>query len=119
MLVHLLGFLLFLLFELVDVKNLPLERHSIHRRKSARSSKRHKKHYGVSLASVTGFEKPMIPPHIINYELPINRDRGSKKALEYAPNKCPNRFPCGCPCRWGVLNETTESIPPFLIYPLQ
>jgi hypothetical protein len=31
--------------------------------------------YGVSLSSITGFEKPMIPPHIINFDLPIDYER--------------------------------------------
>lgn len=30
--------------------------------------------YGVSLSSITGFEKPMIPPNIINFDMPINYD---------------------------------------------
>lgn len=38
-------------------------------KKDARS-----KRYGVSLSSITGFEKPMIPPRIINYDLPVNYD---------------------------------------------
>lgn len=28
--------------------------------------------FGVSLSSITGFEKPMIPPKIINFDMPIN-----------------------------------------------
>ena len=31
--------------------------------------------YGVSLSSITGFEKPIIPPKIINFDMPINYDQ--------------------------------------------
>lgn len=37
--------------------------------------KRQQQLYGVSLSSITGFEKPMIPPNIINFDIPINYER--------------------------------------------
>lgn len=52
--------------------------------RSRRSNKKSHKHgghhkqqqlYGVSLSSITGFEKPMIPPNIINFDIPINYER--------------------------------------------
>ncbi len=47
-------------------------RHPSTHQKHSKSHKSHKNIYGVSLSSITGFEKPMVPPRIINYDLPVN-----------------------------------------------
>lgn len=61
----------------------PNELHQMHKehrasRKSKKEPKQHKYHkraeqkFGVSLSSITGFEKPMLPPTIIDFSRPIN-----------------------------------------------
>lgn len=83
----------------LDMKTLPYEKHSLS--KSVRSSRRHKHLYGVSLSSITGFEKPMIPPHIINYDLPTNTSGLMNLDL---------------PSKFSSKDSDSDN---FLIYPLQ
>lgn len=75
--------LITLLFSVLFAVCFALQGPSHHSRKSHKSHKKirasqhhHKnanaKLYGVSLSSITGFEKPMLPPKIINYDLPVN-----------------------------------------------
>lgn len=99
---------LFLVSELVELKTLPYEKTSLHRRKSHRSSKRRKHLYGVSLSSITGYEKPMIPPHIIHYDLPINiHQRPQGQAPELLNLDLPRRFNA---TEEMVLNETAKAM---------
>ena len=101
---------LILLLEFIEMKTHPSVKRSTHRRKSHKSSRRHKHKqlYGVSLSSITGFEKPMVPPHIINYDLPIN--------LDQRPTGTAGVMNLDLPSKFVPLNETDQS---FLIYPLQ
>ena len=101
---------LVLLFEFISMRILPSEARSLHHRKSTRLSKRrHKQLYGVSLSSITGFEKPMVPPHIINNDLPINN-------ISHKPTNVSGTMNLDLPSRITLLNETDQY---FLIYPLQ
>lgn len=96
--------------QFLDMKTLPYEKHahSLHRSKSVRSSKRHKHLYGVSLSSITGFEKPMIPPHITNFDLlPTNTSGLMNLDL-------PSKFPAAADAKADSNDESS-----FLIYPLQ
>ena len=46
-----------------------------HHKKLHKHGLNHLQLYGVSLSSITGFEKPMIPPNIVNFDIPINYER--------------------------------------------
>lgn len=72
-----LSLLLLTFFALLSDALRPSSRHrtrpSGHHRKP--HHKRGNQLYGVSLSSITGFEKPMIPPRIINFDIPINYEQ--------------------------------------------
>jgi transcription initiation factor TFIIIB Brf1 subunit/transcription initiation factor TFIIB len=57
------------------------ENHRNKQKRERKSVKNHRLHkrveqtYGVSLSSITGFEKPMLPPTILDFNLPINYDQ--------------------------------------------
>ena len=63
--------------------------------------------YGVSLSSINGFEKPMIPPNIMHFDMPINYDH---------PPVSDNSFTLDLPSKVDLFinNTTNNDFPPFL-----